>query len=525
MFVTPPKKIKASHKIGVQELPLDLIFEVAKYLSSIDATRLLLTSSDLYETINDDPANSERWFAALVATNQPFLSHLSHPLLDTPRKKLSAYFNCCKPTTKIELERPDVTSIFVNCQVYLKVYESGGEFGGESGGETFACESCTLIHSFGCKSCEACGQAINYEEEILHETTTPLYSDCSFETPIEASAFKNIFAIFEEAAPNTEIQVRLCLFDSKTRRTFAPYNGSVDQCHDGKMLCSFEDLTISSSLTSHIQVLLECASLEWRPYLNLKAGSESSGGQLVVYGESDGFEGSLELLYLFSPSVEWSKASTSLKSRLHWHRRTSSGISQKMCVEAGRKALFALPPKEATTTDAVAKMALAELVNDVRFIVSISQSGGATAVYYHNALIPTLSNDFTTLQFFVPNFDDSLIECEEDGIVVEIVAVSSHNRMCQLVKMTLVQISPTLWVDEDLNESASESRWAQSLAGSALGTSLGNENGFTCSVQLSFDDDEWQLQYLITNHSVSTQEAPILNAFLQRSLDEGGTDF
>ena len=91
--------------------------------------------------------------------------------------------------------------------------------------------------------------------------------------------------------------------------------------------------------------------------------------------------------------------------------------------------------------------------------------------------------------------------------------------------MTLVQISPTLWVDEDLNESASESRWAQSLAGSALGTSLGNENGFTCSVQLSFDDDEWQLQYLITNHSVSTQEAPILNAFLQRSLDEGGTDF
>ena len=518
----PNKKVKSKSKLN--GLPLDLIFEAVRFLSVRAATRLLITSHDMHGAITNDAFICERWFSNLVTTNHPSLLHLSHPSLDTSMKKLFAYVKCCTaaPTTSDAIEHPDLSQVLVHCQVYTNVSETVDD--------TVTCETCTLVNPFGASNCAACHQQIDYTnigtEDVLLQTVSVLdETDMHFAyPPIAASVANRVQAMFdEEMLWHPNISLRLCLFDTKSCRTFAQYEGFMEDVDEGyNIQFSLEELTLRSSLTPHLRTLMNANSLCFWGDIDFNAGA--TNGHLFLHGEDDEVEAALEVLYLFSKSIDWSEVlrvpssvSLSLASSL------TSGqlpfVSQSSMVEAGRTALFALPnlPVNPQVENIrKAKISLSKMLDeDVSFVICVHDYSSHLSIpgsaIFHSELVASFDEDKKALIFSFPElFDDSFLSMNAFNQLIEIIAVNSQTgRMCQLVKYTV----------ENRNESASVHNIATSLLGSVLVESCNCE--LTCYLTFEKQDDECQLKYSVLIEG-SPQDASIMNAFLHMSFDEGG---
>ena len=555
IMTTNKKKFKPTLPLDL--LPLELIVEAVRFLPVRAAANLLLTCHDIHDAVTTCAYTSERWWSNLLTTNHPSLLHLSHhPSLNTSMKKLSSYVKSCPQTTSKNGSRQwreqnptpllDLNHILVHCEVYVKVSESVDE--------TVQCETCTLINAFGSSACAACHQQIDYtnrgKEEILFQTIACLKVDTADFTypPIDSSTHRKIEDILlrsilfchpDDAAPtHTEIQLRMCLFDTKSGRTFGQYNGSVEDMEDECTLYfTSQNLILSNTLSPHLKTFLDNLCL--LPCICFGAGDTT--GQLTVFGEHDEVQNrdaAVKLLYLFTQSVDWSD----VPEVPEWsHAIVDWSNAEK--IERGSHELFLLPNEAAPESAAAAatnqvetirsaKVALAQMANDVTFLISIHRYAGHLSLggttLYHNELLASYdeTSEEHELTFVLQDFDSTVIQNED--FVIEIVAVNMKtNRMCQLVKHT----SHYLNDDENRNESSSEHMISHSAIGRTLKEARDYE--YTCALRILMNEvGEFQLKYQVVDRLCGEsdeegfpQGVVVLNAFLQMSFDEGGEEF
>jgi hypothetical protein len=544
------KKVKST----INGLPLDLIFEAVRFLPIRAAARLLVTSHDMHSVITNDATATERWYSNLITTNHPSLLHLSsHPSLDTSMKKLLAYVKCCTRTasqlgskhwkkhdTNIA-KRPDLSKIVVHCTVYVKVSEPG---------DTITCDTCTLVNPFGTLYCATCHRNLDYTnigtEDVLFQTTAALSQTTMHFTypPIAASVASQVETMLDpelDTFPN--IRLSLCLFDTKTHRTFAQYDGHwEDMINNFDLQFSVELLNVSSSLTSHLCRLMKSIQLCFWVSIDFTVGATT--GSLILHGEHDEIEGlaALEMLYLFSKSVDWSQVpALSIPSSISgWLFSSTAGqlpfVPQSSMVEAGRLALFALPnvaeDEPFVETIRTAQISISQLLEQVSFVLCVHRYSSHLSLrgssIFHSELIASFDDDERALGFALPaSVDETFNSILAFDCIIEIVAVNCQtNRMCQLVKYT----NHSWYCDENHNESASEHNIARSLVGAVLKESC--ECQFTGVLKLGRESDALLKYQVKDRHLVGNnidegmpQDVPIMNAFLRMSFDEGGAGF
>ena len=99
-------------------LPLDLIFEIARYLSVCHSRRMSLCNKDLNVLPKNDEF-SERWWENVMVSNVPSLSLANHPSLNTSREKLMAH-NRYRSFVPVEAA-PDLSHILIDCRLFCRV--------------------------------------------------------------------------------------------------------------------------------------------------------------------------------------------------------------------------------------------------------------------------------------------------------------------------------------------------------------------------------------------------------------------
>ena len=101
-------------------------------------------------------------------------------------------------------------------------------------------------------------------------------SDGSFVyPPLEQEEAEKIDGKLLHSAP---ILLRTFLFDSKTNRTFAPYEGNADDLDDSSLY--FEIGEIESIQQPHINILVDRASMSM--HMRLSIGSGDTNGKIIL---------------------------------------------------------------------------------------------------------------------------------------------------------------------------------------------------------------------------------------------------
>ena len=503
-------------------LPLDLIFEIARYLSICHSRRMSLCNKDLNVLPKNDEF-SERWWENVMVSNVPSLSLFTHPSLNTSGEKLMAH-NRNRSIAPVEAA-PDLSHILMDCRLYCRVSTP-------ESGDTIICGNCTLINAFGRNSCSVCSRRLDYTgvgttETLLHTRTT-VASDGSFHyPPLEQVEAEKILTALRDGTP---FVVRSFLFDSKTNRTFAPYEGIDDDGDDGNVY--FESMKIQSNQQQpHINILVNRADMNM--YIRLGISSGDTDGKINLFDEEgDSIDDSIvDILYLFSKSV-----TAEVPTLLLPQQGQLPFVSQSAMIETGQTALFLLADSITTIAQdiAAAEINIASIIsNDTNFIISIRKDGSDTVLFYS-----TLLAEFDSVQhcliFKKPEFNAFIKDCgnvfDDIGMHVEIYAVSlSRSRMYQLAngvfepewekKDNVLTLSD--WEAAEVDQSSAFSRWNRTYAGRML-DKVYNYEGLPLLYDLNIEKNntDWNLNYNIYNiHTGLASTANFLDCYLQLLID------
>ena len=502
-------------------LPLDLIFEIARYLSVCHSRRMSLCNKDLNVLPKNDEF-SERWWENVMVSNVPSLSLANHPSLNTSREKLMAH-NRYRSFVPVEAA-PDLSHILIDCRLFCRVSTP-------ESGDTIICGNCTLINAFGRNSCSVCSRRLDYTgvgttETLLHTRTT-VASDGSFHYPpleqVEAGK------IITELTNGTTVVVRTFLFDSKTNRTFAPYEGIADDGDENNVY--FESVKIQSNQQQpHINILVDRASVNM--YIRLSIGSGDTDGKINLFDEdADSIDDSvLDILYLFSKSV-----TAEVPTLLLPQQGQLPFVSQSAMIETGQTALFLLADSITTIAQdiAAAEINIASIISDTNFIISIRKDGSDTVLFYAT-LLAEFDSVNNCLIFKKPEFNAFIKDFgnvfDDIGMHVEIYAVSlSRSRMYQLAngvfepewekKDNVLTLSN--WEADELDQSSAFSRWNRTYAGRMLDKVYNYEGlPFQYDLNIEKNNADWNLNYNIFNiHTGLASTANFLDCYLQLLID------
>jgi hypothetical protein len=515
------KKSKTVEKITLlSTIPLDLVFVVEHFLSFKCASRLISTSRNMNSMVSND-ALAKIWFKTMISTNCPSLLCISPPSLTSSKLLIQAYIRCRQrgPIAK----QPDVSQVLVDMQFFCFKNNT------PENGNTITCSRCTLVNPYNSHTgvCAACSRKIDYtgtgDTVTLFRTTSKINGDGTFAyPPIDQTTYDQIDSNIEGGDEGTSpIFLRACLFDPKTKKTFAAIEATVDD-FDGNSMFFNLSMIQYAPVQSHYLMLVNEMSISIGVDFNFDVGSTTS--QITLYGEIDDLTTVVAPLYVLSRSVVAQTPALLMpkKGQLPF-------VSQSALMASGRDALFDLPPPPEPANEAqkiaAAKISLATMVKDTAFVVSVSLAN-SSSVFYHKKLVATYDGD-SSLQFAMPGFDAILkatFDSEKCGRTqLQLLAISSsRNTICQLMD-TEFEPDEALWSEYDIT-SASENRAVNSLVGSVLFNLYEEDQGEFPVRTNSYIENDTLFFSVISCHDGETYPPHFLNAYLQMCLLDGSVD-